>query len=528
MKSLKDIKVEDLHTIFSSTILQRGEEYFEEGNVQSIELLSPSEITSVVQGSEDYNVSVSIGNAGDVECECSCPCDFNCKHAAALLLKWVSTKKRYFKELESVKAAPKETISQLLSKKTKEEIITILENAIGKHPELKALVKIERKEITLKIRALFSHFWEWDEIKDLISKLETILEGIKNNKSMWDKSLLDEMEASAKTMINGVNNVHDEGDVGIFLEDWFEAYGKIFAETKPSKKEKAEFVNKIISFIKSDEYGLDSSYESAFKGMCASEEDITLIREMLGHVKHDTDEEEYYTDMCNDLYLNLYDKLGMDDKYVRFAQKTGMEGAAIDRLITLDRMDEALEICERTRKKSFSPEIEDKRLVILKRLGKKEELKESLLNMLKKTADLNYFLKLKEESPKEEWKNYLKEILSHAKSKKQNAIVSRICYYEDDLKNAYEYSKGMTDTDYLELLAKKLGSTHPKLACELYKKLCTAWINAGSGWPYKKAGKMLEAIKKLDRNGSFFHKTKEEIIKEHKKKYSLMQIIIRI
>lgn len=528
MKSLKDIKAEDLHTIFSSDILQRGEEYFEEGNVQSIDLVSPRSITGIVQGSEDYDVSVSIDDAGDIVCECSCPCDFNCKHAAALLLKWVSTKKQYLKDWEGMKATPKETLSQLLSKKTKEEIITILENAIGKHPELKALVKIERKEITPKIRVLFSHFWKWDEVKDLISKLETILEGIKNNKSMWDKSLLDEMEASAKIMIDGVNNVHDEGDVGIFLEDWFETYGKIFAETKPSREEKAEFISKTISFIKSDEYGLDSSYESAFKGMCTSEEDITLIQEMLGQAKHDSDEEEYYTDMCNDLYLNLYDKLGMDDKYVSFAQKTGMEDAAIDRLVTLNRLDEALEICERIRKKKFSQEIEDKRLTILKRLGRKEELKESLLNMLKKTEDLSYFLKLKEEATKDEWKRYLEEALSHAKRKKQNSLISWIYYYEDDFKNAYEYSKGMADKDYLELLAKKLGSTYPLLACGLYKKLCKAWINSGPGWSYKKAGKMLEAIKKLDEKGSFFHKAKEEIIKEHKKKYSLMQIITKI
>ena len=51
------------------------------------------------------------------------------------------------------------------------------------------------------------------------------------------------------------------------------------------------------------------------------------------------------------------------------------------------------------------------------------------------------------------------------------------------------------------------------------------WVDSGSGWPYKKAGKMLEAIKKLDRQGKFFNKTKNEIISKHKKKYSLMGII---
>jgi len=69
------------------------------------------------------------------------------------------------------------------------------------------------------------------------------------------------------------------------------------------------------------------------------------------------------------------------------------------------------------------------------------------------------------------------------------------------------------------------GIENPELACNLFKKLCFAWIKSGSGWPYKKAGKMLESIKLLDKKGNFFKKTKEEIILEHKKKYSLMQII---
>ena len=51
------------------------------------------------------------------------------------------------------------------------------------------------------------------------------------------------------------------------------------------------------------------------------------------------------------------------------------------------------------------------------------------------------------------------------------------------------------------------------------------WIDSGSGWPYKKAGKMLEAIKKLDKQENFFNKTKSKIISKHKKKYSLMEII---
>ena len=167
-------------------------------------------------------------------------------------------------------------------------------------------------------------------------------------------------------------------------------------------------------------------------------------------------------------------------------------------------------------------------LMPTQRLGRKTELQKSLLHLLEKTGDFNYFIKLKQESSEEEWKNYLKHIISDAKNKKRNALLSRIYYDEHDYKKSYEYAQSMTDLNYLELLAKKLSTQHPELACNAFKKLCYEWIHAGSGWPYKKAGKMLEAIKRIDKKGTFFKTTKEEIIRTHKKKYSLMKVIENI
>ena len=140
-------------------------------------------------------------------------------------------------------------------------------------------MKIERKEIVSKIKSLFSDFVDWDEVNDLISQLETIVEGIRRNKSSWDRELLNEMKICSKVMIKGQENVHDEGDLGLFLEDWFLLYGEMFSSLKPSKQEKIEFLQKIIELIQKDQYSLDSSFKKAFLGMCTSKQDIELIKE---------------------------------------------------------------------------------------------------------------------------------------------------------------------------------------------------------------------------------------------------------
>ncbi len=522
MSTMMDIDAEDIAGLFDSVIYLRGEEYFEQGRVMSIELIDSGTITGIVSGSHDYAVTVSIDDDGDIICDCSCPCDFDCKHAAALLQEWLSVKGSYDKKLIDAKTPAKQSIKEILNKKNKEELVELLGIIISKHPELKSLVSIERKEIISKIRVLFSNFWEWNEVDDLISQLNTILEGIKRNKDSWDINLLNDMESASNIIIENIENVHDEGDLGIFLEDWFETFGEVFSKTKPNIKEKKEFMQKIHDWMDEDEYGLDNSYEKALLGMCKTEEDIRLIKEFMNQ------KESEYDDDYTDFYLELYDKIGMDEKYVELAEQSGSTRALIDKLVSLNRLDEALETCEKSNKKEFSEQVENRKIDILKKLGKEKELKEAILDMLKRTGNFSYFVKLKQETPKKEWAKYFKESASDAESKKRFALLSRIYYHEGNFKKAYEYSDTTTDLNYLELLAKKLSIEYPELACRIFRKMCFEWICDGSGWPYKKAGNMLKAIKKLDVSGEFFKETKAEIIRKYKQKWSLMKIIEKV
>ena len=524
-RAIEDLTIDDVHELFDSVIFLRGEEYYDEGCVSLIEPLDSQTIKGIVQGTQKYDVSISIDAEGEIACGCSCPCDFNCKHAAAALLKWLSIKKRYKNKLQQGKSSSKESLVQLLEKKSKEELIELTKTMIEKHPEFTSLVKIERKEIVSTIKRLFSQYWEWDEVQDLIDQLEVILEGIRRNKQAWNKALLDEMSMCSTMMIKNVENVHDEGDLGIFLDDWFEIYGEIFSTTKSTINEKKEFIRTILKWMEKDDYGYDSSYEKALVGMCTTKEDIALIKTCLEATESRYPKDKEY---CQEFYLELYDKIGMDEKYLEVAEQSGLTPVLIDKLIALNRLDEALKICNENTQEDFSMYLEIKKIEILKKLGKKPELVQSLFNLLEKTGEFNYYLKLKKESPKEEWKNYLERIITDAKSKGRFDLLSRIYYTEKDFKKAYEYSHDIHDLDYLELLAKKLTTANPELACELFKKLCFDWVTKGAGWPYKKSGKMLEAIKRIDKQGAFFRQTKEEIIGEHKKKYSLMEVIERI
>src|SRR3989338_9524152 len=118
MNTINDIKIEDIEELFDSEIFGRGEEYFDEGLVKNIELIDDKTLTGNVIGNNKYKVTISIDPDGDIVCDCTCPCDFSCKHAVALLLRWVNEKNNYKKEssnsVSSKSLEKEETITEIL------------------------------------------------------------------------------------------------------------------------------------------------------------------------------------------------------------------------------------------------------------------------------------------------------------------------------------------------------------------------------------------------------------------------------
>lgn len=72
------------------TILDRGENYYHSGQVESV-IWDENHVTAEVSGSEDepYLVEIAFSEDGEVEdCSCDCPYEWDpvCKHTVAVLL----------------------------------------------------------------------------------------------------------------------------------------------------------------------------------------------------------------------------------------------------------------------------------------------------------------------------------------------------------------------------------------------------------------------------------------------------------
>ena len=82
-----DIKLPNFEQYVDDKILSRGMSYFKNGQVTSCEELSPGEFEAVVEGTEDYEVRLTVRRNMLKEFSCTCPYDYGniCKHIVAVL-----------------------------------------------------------------------------------------------------------------------------------------------------------------------------------------------------------------------------------------------------------------------------------------------------------------------------------------------------------------------------------------------------------------------------------------------------------
>lgn len=68
-------------------IVERGLDYYKDGDVKKLEKVGENEFSAVVFGTEKYTVYVKLNGANIAEHKCDCPYDYGdvCKHKVAVL-----------------------------------------------------------------------------------------------------------------------------------------------------------------------------------------------------------------------------------------------------------------------------------------------------------------------------------------------------------------------------------------------------------------------------------------------------------
>jgi uncharacterized Zn finger protein len=207
------IPLNQFEQYIDGTILKRGLQYFKKGHVHEPEEIGPGEYETIVEGTEDYTVQLTIKNGIITEHVCDCPYDMGpvCKHVAAVLFYLqqdkleLNKKTKRAKTDQTTKPAKRKTVAQ--------QVDELLEKAT--HDELKQFVR-EKASANVPFRNLFlSSFAQHnsDESKELyVKQVKSILKTATDRHGFidWSASRLvgiavDNLLETAQKQINNRN-----------------------------------------------------------------------------------------------------------------------------------------------------------------------------------------------------------------------------------------------------------------------------------------------------------------------------------
>lgn len=117
------MNLKDFENYFDNVILSRGMDYYTNGAVISLEKISEESFVAEVDGSEIYEVNVTLNGDEITDIECDCPYEYGmyCKHEAAVLYALRDEMKSNKKFSDT-----KESLLFVLEKCSKEQLIDII------------------------------------------------------------------------------------------------------------------------------------------------------------------------------------------------------------------------------------------------------------------------------------------------------------------------------------------------------------------------------------------------------------------
>jgi tetratricopeptide (TPR) repeat protein len=206
------ITVDDLYDYFDTVIYQRGQKYYEYGQVKKVESdADNTSIAAIVKGRKEYLTRLFL-HEGAVWGKCDCPYGGTCKHIVATFLYAFHSKDKI--EIASpsgnteivdnyLQSLNKKQLISLVEKYAPKSFYTVIENKLsGNEEALQRFIKIEKKikNIFPGSDLLYSAPDFEVELNRLIKKLNGL-----------EKHVYKEIENLILFIIPAVDKAHDEG-----------------------------------------------------------------------------------------------------------------------------------------------------------------------------------------------------------------------------------------------------------------------------------------------------------------------------
>ena len=356
--------------LFDKKILDRGKEYYESGNVIGLEI-AEEEVTAVVEGTEDYDVSILLHDGDVTEMYCDCPYaeDYgNCKHMAAVLFAYEKgAKSRSVSAVKNKKLTPEEivakadeaTVREFLLKAVKKDkkMLLSLETIINSRSG-NIDISLHKRRIDSSIRG-YGRFIEYREADGFIDEMLEYLDDIKILADKGNLSEAFELSCYLFEKVSDVDMDDSNGGLGYFGSSIQEFWKEMISESNVDVK-KLMF-EKLLSMLNGtvidymEEYIEDTVF-SEFDEKEFVLRKLEFADEKISYLPSDDNwSHQYHLSHWIKIRLGLMEKNGCpEDELLAYCEKyrklSDVRGFMTDLFIRLGKEDEAIALLEESLK----------------------------------------------------------------------------------------------------------------------------------------------------------------------------------
>lgn len=453
----------------NKTILDRGYDYYNEGNIIKTYSQGDNEYIFQVQGSDDYEVVVKIDDKGEIlYSECNCPYDFGpiCKHQAAAYFELfeilnsegnsVSVKKEVVKQPE---------IKEVLNNLSKEELIRIMVDITQKDTTLKnsLIVRYSKGDDTQEIekcKKLINSivrkytgregFITYRETYGFVSEMEDLLEKVRDTEDTL--LALDITFLLLNEDIEAFQYADDSnGEIGSLVTETLELVGEIVIDSDDLDIDlRKQIFNKLLEQSDSKVFDGWEEYKIDILRFCTEFADIEVLRkklrmkiEYLVNTYSSDEYKKYSNESMLQMLLEMIEEYGTKEEAEQFIKDnlkfTSFRELFINKYIKDKNYHRVIELALEGEKqdKQYAGLISKWKKIryeAYKKLLLKEE-QEKLAKELLFDGDFGYYKELKEliTGDKVLFYNSLKEELKNDKGWHGRNIYLKLIVEENDL-----------------------------------------------------------------------------------------------
>lgn len=579
------IALDNFESCVPYRILLRGEEYYEIGAVSELEEDSPGEWTATVEGTENYNVEMSMDGKEIKSWYCDCPYDGEiCKHIVATLLAIRDNEKKVNRSASSkVKVEVEEAvvidetvdIQQLLSFANPQELSQFIYEYASMHPEFKTalLNRFMAKELSATSKE-----------KDYRAEIQNVFNDSYYNRKSRYHNRYDDFDCDWETVFNrmdiflekadfflNVGNIDTTIDIALqtlrsigenyedgllynddlYPSDYCEQAGdlliKVIEHPKTTQKQKTAILQelgqlaKLSTYRDYDLYDIDELLMQINLSIQPAEKTLELIDKLLEERKDTYDLYQIVLRKVN-LLTELHEEQKAADTIRQYLYLTEIREMEVDKLIASCQYDEAIrllnegiEIAEKEEHIGTVEEWLKTKLRIYEMTHQTAEVINTCRLLFVSGRDqLEYYSKLKTLVPKEEWKSFLDTMMKETQFSEYFSFdgndEAEIYVKERDYERLFKLLSSIR-YNQLEALMKysyHLKDTHSEQLIAIYTSLLNDYAEQNVGRThYELIAQALLCAKKLNGGQEAVKRLVAEFRIKYKRRPAMMEVLRR-